>query len=410
MIKMNLAEKKLKRVSRLLIFLLVSITISLFFVNGPIWLWLIFTGWILFTCFLWIPPFKYFSKKIERKKRRIPDFLFGIIITFLFISPILISIVTFPFIMIPTSHLRAEFNQNELSDIVEDYCSNCSTDEEKVRSLLRWFERDSGNIRNIWGAPSLPPFHFIGWNVDDWIICTRTINRKPPLWVLTSRCGACEEHSVLFREMAKEADIPVRLICCHGIDHIWAEVMLDDEWVIVEPANVVDRLNKTGYNLDASSYERIHAKRTKNISYVYAEYANGTIQDVTSRYTNVSNITIKVVDDTSTPLSNVALSVKSYNRFSNGKDSRKEVFTNDEGIVSLTLGGGEVEFISQKGMFLPWHNETRFTFQDESEYALTISLQRDWNKGYTIPLISAGIAALMIDCFFFRKKPSFSKE
>jgi len=387
----------------LLLILILLLILMIFLINGPIFLLIEFIIWLFIIFLLWDRYLKHQRKKAKPNNKKLPDFFKGFILPFLFILPIIIGLISFEAVMIPVSYVKSELNRGELEVIVQDITANCNTTEEKVKNLLEWFERDGGNIRNIWGSPKFPPFYFLGYDLDDWIICVRS-DVKPPLWVLTSRCGACDEHSILFREMAVEADIPVRLVKCKGIDHIWAEVQIDSNWVIVEPANVVREKNKTGYNLEPSSYEKTHAKRTKNISYIYAESQNGTIEDITRRYTNLSYLRIKTVDENNIPVSNVEISVKSFNRFSNGADTGKVVYINNSGEYLLEIGGGDIELISQQGVIFPLYNQIRLYLEDDEISSIQIQLKRDITKGYTLYLIS--IVIIAISLITFRKRIS----
>jgi Transglutaminase-like superfamily len=373
-------EKYYINLRSFLLISLILIFISLFIVNGPFWLLLSLVEWILFVYVLWIIYLRHSSK--QKTKWNIPEFFKGFIITLIILLPLLISLVSYPIIMIPITYVRAEANRAEVEELVFDITKNCTTNESKVIALLNWFERESGNIKNIWSGKSLGPLKFLGYSPKDWIICVGTLERKPALFVFTSRCGACEEHSVLFREMTNVVGLQVRSVICLGIDHLWDEVLIDEQWIIVDPANVVFSKNKSGYNLSAESFERGHAGKTHNISYVFAEYSNGTIEDITHRYAgNLSCINIYTVDENLNPVSNVEITIFSNNKFTK-QNTGLSFHTDEFGLYQLYLGGGNVTLGSMKEGVMPLFNETTQYFIDGESYNLTMILKGDWSKNY----------------------------
>jgi hypothetical protein len=309
--------------------------------------------------------------------------------------------------MIPFTYVRAEFNQGELKKIVNELTKDCVTDEQKTLSLLSWFDRYTGNIYNVWGAFVIEPFYFGGGKIFDFLICVRTDEGKQSLFVLTSRCGACGEHSGLFTEMAKEAEIEVRTVVCREIDHCWAEVKINNTWIVVDPANVVHRDNKTGYDLSPKSYEKVHAGRTKNISYIYAKYPDGRIEDITNEYTNLTHINITTVDEFNNPVSNVEISVFSYNKFDKGKDTEKKFSTDENGKYQLDIGGGDIKLVAKSNHLIPLYNEIRGYYPDNEYRDIVITLKNDWTKNDNL-IASIGILIIVIvilsTLYYYRRK------
>lgn len=404
-------EKYYINLRNFLLISLISIFISLFIVNGPFWLLLSLVEWILFVYVLWIIYLRHSSK--QKTKWNIPEFFKGFIITLIILLPLLLSLVSYPIIMIPITYVRAEANRAEVEELVFDITKNCTTNESKVISLLNWFERESGNIKNIWSGKSLGPLKFLGYSPKDWIICVRTLERKPALFVFTSRCGACEEHSVLFREMANVAGLQVRSVICHGIDHLWDEVLIDEQWLIVDPANVVFSKNKSGYNLSAESFERGHAGKTHNISYVFAEYPDRSVEEITYRYAgNLSCINITTVDENLKPVSNVEITVFSNNKFTK-RNTGLSFHTDGFGKYQLSIGGGSVTFESISNDFIPLYGEKTRYFNDSESYDLILVLKGDWTKSIplTILIVFSIISITIIDVYFgLRKKKRKNKE
>jgi hypothetical protein len=367
-------EKTLKTI---FIILLIICIISLFILNGSIWLVVSIIFWIIFSTLIWLYIGKYLLIIKKSKKFGVKWMKFCLILT-LYISTILL----FSLVMIPITYIRAEFNDGELDRIVNEMIKNCKTDEEKTIALLNWFERYSGNIYNTYGSIDIGPIYFSNGDIFDSLICVRIIERRPALWVLTSRCGACGEHSALFKYMANKADLTVRSVVCDGIDHAWNEVKIHGNWTIVDPANVVYRKNMSGYNLAPESYEKGHASRTRNISYVFAEDINYIREDITNRYTNLSHINITTVDKNLKPISDVEISVFSYNKFEKGADTKLTFKTDKNGNFQLNIGGGDVKFVSRKGGLIALYGEKRSYFLDDENYDLKIVLERDWVNSY----------------------------
>lgn len=402
--------KKIYRIiDKVLLIPSLVILVLLIFLNGPIWLWFCFIGWTLFVSILWIRYLRYLAKKKSEPRKKINESVYSFSIVFLIFAPIILSSLSFSFLMIPVSYIRAEFNHDELAKIVDELTANCTTDEEKTIAILNWFDRYSGNIYNIWSHPSFGPFRVGEEYPNNFIMCTRTLDRKPALWVLTSRCGACEEHSVLFQEMANQAGLPVRLVLGRGIDHIWAEVKINGTWIIVDPANVIHRRNVTGYNLSAESYER-HAKLTQNISYVFAEYIDGTREDITYRYTNLTHVNITTVDENLNPVPDVEIEVFSYNRANGGINTELKFETNKNGEYKLNMGGGDVKFASKTKDIIPLYNETRMTFIDGEYQNVTIILKSDFTKGYLLPIIALTCVIVVIVAILISKTRTNDKK
>ncbi|MCD1295901.1 hypothetical protein CUJ83_12935 [Methanocella sp. CWC-04] len=136
-------------------------------------------------------------------------------------------------------------------------------------------------------------------------------------WAIITKSGACGEYSFVFTELANMSNIKVRNICLNGEDHAFNEVLIDDEWI------TIDSTQENAYDpeLDMESYLKL------DISYAYALYPNGTIEDVTYRYTNLSNINIYVYDGNENTVNNSTIKIYSNNK-------RPNLFTN----LSLETG------------------------------------------------------------------------
>ena len=174
------------------------------------------------------------------------------------------AIVIFPYISEPIVAWKSEQNKYAIQRTVNELTKDCVTDKNKTIVLLNWFERHSGNMFNNWGLPTF----FTGFrrqlclSFGDghdyfYLFCNlyiRTLNRDYPSWVFTTRSGRCEEYSILFREMAHASNLTVRTVVCQEMDHLWDEVLIDGNWTVVDPANVVANKHKSGFDLPKADF------------------------------------------------------------------------------------------------------------------------------------------------------------
>ena len=317
---------------------------------------------IIFVLFLWLD---YQAKKGEKslskkwlsgKRYR----LLQLLMIFLILNQ---AFATFPYVFEPFLRWKVEQSADEMQRVVNDLIDkyNCKTDEEKTIVLLNWFERYSGNILNNWGLPTLytpiPPLtgvHPLYLSFGDGhpyslVYCClymRPINRDLPRLAFITRAGRCEEHSILFREMASAAGLEVRSIIGLDIDHLWAEVKIGNEWITVDPANVVhNRIwkdnNYTGYNLSRKYFVKRFSHGEK-INLIYAEYPNGTKVPVTDRYINdTRRVNIMVIDENGKPVRGAEVSFHTSScPFADEYGYRLK--TDDKGKCSILLGNGTI--------------------------------------------------------------------
>lgn len=384
----------LKNIRRALIASLLIISVPLFFINGQLWVINWFIIWNIFVMILFVSFMIYLFNKPKKKKKQQHKIIVIIVISYLIIAPFILAFFSFPLASYPVKHIRAEFNRTECERIVDDIITDINNDTENIIALLNWFERYSGNIHNTYGSVDIGPLYFGGDIIFDIMFCVRIDDRQPALWVLTSRCGACGEHGALFTAMANEADLQARTVVCKEIDHVWSEVKINDTWLIMEPANVDHSQNKTGYNIQATSFERIHAHQTKNITYVFAEYVDGTTEDITSRYTNLTTINISTIDVDGNTLPNIDLSLISYNRFIDGVDAGYSSKTDGNGQYQLRVGGGDIKIVVQSSDIIPLYAEKRSYYYDDNSIDVVLILQQDWTKNIYL-LLSLFIIAIV---------------
>ncbi len=338
----------------ILLIVFISINISILFViEGPLWSLFCLTLWILISASTTFFLLQFLSEIISKRKmalireKKDTNKLSSYILR-LVIAGICLSLSFHPFMSYMT-HLKAENNKVLLEKIVSDIVKDAKTDMEKVTKLLEWFDRSKKNMYNYYYLNKKGVINFellpnIWIFLGEPYIGIRVFDDRDSLWILTSRYGHCGEYALIFRDMANAAGIEVRRIRCLGEDHEWNEVKLNGSWVPVD-ATAVNLPLGTGFvTFDFMERKVAGDMRTRqgNVSYVYAEYLNGTIVDVTSSYTNLTSITILIVDDQGMPVPNAKVEVFSHNR-------GKKRYT---GLTKITNSQGICKFNRWKGLHL----------------------------------------------------------
>ncbi|MBU3897061.1 MAG: hypothetical protein KJ697_03980 [Nanoarchaeota archaeon] len=258
---------------------------------------------------------------------------------------------------------QSESNYQLLRETTENITRYSINDTDKAYRIYEWFQY-SGNMTNIYGKNTVLPGLII--RSEDPHICIPLNENKYVLWVLTGKCGACLEYSLLYREIANESNLTVRSVHNYGEDHNWDEVLIDNKWIIVDPSMY-------WFNVSPFDEETRRGPNGLNMSYVFAEYSNGTQEDITYRYTNTSNITIKILNKNR---GNISIKVLSNNLLH--VNNRTEVDTNlscktdMNGICTLTLGGGNYTLSLEKNMFFP-----------QKEY-IAIDENKEYEKEYLL--------------------------
>ena len=142
-------------------------------------------------------------------------------------------------------------------------------------------------------------------------ICFRLDNTVDPRWTLISKSGACGELSDAFQELSVMENIPVRTVTIPSIGHAIDEVYINGSWITIDPSIAVLSNYYDGVINNPHMYELpgIEGGWGENVLYAYAQYPNGTMTDVTYRYTNTSRVTIQVLNINNTPLSKINATV-----------------------------------------------------------------------------------------------------
>jgi len=282
-------------------------------------------------------------------------------------------------------------NRETLLNSISFIVGNSTNDVEKALRIYNWIENSVG-LTNVYADR---------YNIDYYIyfiskppfVCLRLRNKNYPLWVLTSKCGACEEYSLLFREIANMANLTVRSIHNPGEDHNWDEVLINGSWIIVDPGWPIFNPPPSFYEMNRS----INGSNGLNMSYVYGVYPNGTIIDLTERYTNVSLLKISVVDENNDPIEGAILRFDSFNLLENGKEiSNLECTTGKDGTCELKLGGGSYRakvFIGNK--IFGYGNETKFYLNEEEPKKIRIIIKKSLSNIRLSPMTEEVISELV---------------
>ena len=287
---------------------------------------------------------------------------------------IFLLIFTLSLYIEPIMKYQAEKNKLELQRIVDDLVKNYTNDIEKTKAILSWFDKSKENIIYLPTKNILFKLYPLYITLKKPYFCIRLIEHKYPLWILTSRCGRCAEFSLLFREMAHASNLTVRSVHNPGEDHNWDEVLINGKWIVVDSTQVDPFQNKTGFNYSAHEYEREH---NLNISYVFAEYPNGSREDIRYRYTNLSNIAFKLIDQKGNLIPDAIVQIISNNLKNKKMDTNLNCTTNNKGRCSLTVGGGDYKFVAKTNNFIPLYNETSKIIEENREYNITLILKRN---------------------------------
>lgn len=261
---------------------------------------------------------------------------------------------------------KAENNRKDLSHIVSTLINDSMSETEKTLSLLNWFDASANNFQNTWDKKvlfAMPPSYIFR---EKPYFCTRLIGHKNVLWTLTSRCGSCEEYALLFREMAKEANLTVRSINRMGEDHNWDEVLINNTWIIVEPPG-----GSIGFNRNMSDFDP-----ARNISCLIAEYPNGTTVDVTSRYTATANITFVVNNTDGDIAKNVIIRMLS-NNYQKNREANLNCSTGSDGKCMISLGDGNYTIVAMTRDFIPLSYQGDILIESNQGYIKNIYLKRN---------------------------------
>jgi len=327
---------------------------------------------------------------IKRGRKRGNIFFFTWTISIIMLLLIIMS----PLIINGLNYTIRDNNQ-ELHSLVNNLTKNSHNDTEKTLSLLSWFDSGYGkkeNISDIYKREHEKDNEILLKVGDDFIyifskepnFCTR-LDEKNDMWIFASRCGRCGEFSTLFNTMSIYANLTTRKVECDGEDHAWNEVLINisgnESWIVVD-STAVNLPDGKGFDLPRNFMEekikgdlRAHniIVDEGNVSFVYAIYTDAPNKkvDITDRYTNLTNITVFTVDKNNQPLGNVTVDVYSNNRLIQRYTGLTNT-TNDEGIHTFTMGGGNYTFKASINNF--YGENTSSFIEKEPNHNITIEL------------------------------------
>jgi len=258
-------------------------------------------------------------------------------------------------------------NKKEISSLVYKIIGNETSDTEKMNLILQWISR---NMKNIYGKSFLFQLAPLDIYLSDPFICLRIVNHNYSYWILTSKCGACEEYSLLFRELAFVSGLKVRSVHASGENHNWDEVFINGKWVIIDP---------TGYLPHNITPTKVESFIKRNISKLIAEYPNGTREDITSRYTNVSSILFIAVDENGKTLSNIDIIVLSNNWMNDWEVSNANCTTSQKGECMITIGGGNYDFLALSKDSIPlYYRKDGIIIEENKNYTFKLILSKNF--------------------------------
>jgi len=345
--------------------LVLSLLLLLFLMSGVYYktYWLTIPSVIIFLIFFPILLARRKETQTYISLRQVlKDKLLIITFVILLISYLILYYIV-PFYIMP---LVDEENRKSLHFLTSAILRDSKDDDiEKTQRIYEWMI-DSNHLTNIYRDYKID--NYIVFLLRPPFMCLRLTGEKYPLWVLFSKCGACMEYSLLFREIANSANLTVS-VHNPGEDHNWDEVLINGEWIIVDSSLPV-------FNPTPDFYE---VKRNLNVSYVYGEYPNGTIVNLTERYTNTSLVKILVLDEDNKPIEFANIQFYSFNLNNQEREIKHlECFTDQNGSCNVRLGGGKYKIkVIKLDDFVGYFNEVSFELIEGETKGVTMVLKKD---------------------------------
>lgn len=299
---------------------------------------------------------KGFFLRFTKKEIFILFMIFLILISPMYVSGIMKSVVE--------NYEKSGY----FEDLAKSIFENKTGDVSKVKAILKWQEENM-LTSSTYGNSYQILFSNIHIIIKPVKICIRLSGHENPKWTLLSKCGACEEDALAFMELAKLGNITVRSIHIDGEDHNFDEVFMNGSWIIADPTQGVDR----GYNVPLDFLENAWKL---NISYAYAIYPNGTIEDVTNRYTNTSNLTLSLKDSGNNSIDNATVLVFSNNRYTH-RYTNISCITNSSGTCRFVLGDGNYSIEVKKGLLF---GEVKVGLEQGADQKLNLNLKNNYLK------------------------------
>ena len=172
--------------------------------------------------------------------------------------------------------------KEKVRDITDKIVDRNDSDMNKAYKIYEWVR---SNMKEVYKGSLLE--YYIVFKFRDNLpeICFRLTSSKYPYIPIFTRCGACLEYSLAYRDLAYESGLEVRSVHDKGEDHNWDEVYINGRWIVVDPSWL-------GFNISRTDVKDVKG----NISYIYAEYPNGTQVDITDLYTKTYTLEFHILD------------------------------------------------------------------------------------------------------------------
>ncbi|MEM2742191.1 MAG: transglutaminase-like domain-containing protein [Nitrososphaeria archaeon] len=278
-----------------------------------------------------------------------------------------------------------KMQRENLRSLVSSIVKDSSNDLEKARKIYEWMINPEC-MKNVYREYKID--NYIVFLFKPPFVCLRLTGEKYPLWVLFSRCGACMEYALLYREIANAANLTVRSVHNPGEDHNWDEVLVGDKWMIVDASWPI-------FDPSPSFYE---VSRGLNVSYVYAQYPNGSIIDLTKRYTNTSLVRIIVLNKNNCPIENAIVKFYSLNLNNVEREIRHlECLTDVNGSCEVRLGEGKYKIkVGKFNNLIGYFSETSLELVENDSKEVILVLHEDLMHLIMSPVVE-NFALKMLD-------------
>jgi hypothetical protein len=221
-----------------------------------------------------------------------------------------------------------------------------------VQNIMEWSKTCFNNMYGSRFTPTLNPTIMGSFdNIFSISMRPEALNMLlASKYILITQNGNCGESSLASIGMAQAAGIPVRQVGFRGEDHAFTEMLVDGEWMTLDPISGYGN----GFNVPPRYYDTFW----QNISYVEAIYPNGTVEDITSRYTDMGVFLVTVVDQNNQTVSNASVSVISYNKADHQPRSTNLTKTTGENSqANLVLGDGAYKITATNSTLTGSSNE-----------------------------------------------------
>jgi hypothetical protein len=252
---------------------------------------------------------------------------------------------------------------------------NATTDLEKAKAIYDWMQSPD-NMKNSYGKPILIlyPLSITATGNFPFIVpCIKIFEHRNPEWIASSRCGTCLEYSLFYKLLAENANLTVRSVHNPGEDHSFDEVNIAGNWIVVDPS-------MARFNDSRSFYEEA---RNLNVSYVFAEYPNGTKEDITRFYSSLCNLSVRTINNNGDNLSGSTVEFLSDNYRSN-LPMGLNCTTGNDGICNVSMGCGKYTLFATGGNDGSYHSRESFVL-DNSTLSKDIVLNNNFDIFTPLP-------------------------